>query len=250
MLNISTQTSLTVGAVSSPKAEFGSMLDESNLGAKNGTKLAARWFQDLYYALYAVIQATTGTVTDAVEDTDLSAGVQDFLTALKALGKLPSANPFMNYALFRDDKASGVHGQNSTAGAWTKRNLTEVVNNIPGCSIASDVITLLAGTYAVKGYGITSAYGDGADNRSIAALFKTDSSDYTDLLVRGSAARLTVSHLGAANIASFIDGTFTLSTDSNVTFRQYTNQHRPLGSPVCLANFGETYASLELWKLD
>ena len=53
-------------------------------------------------------------------------------------------------AIFADQKASGTQGGNATAGSFVKRTLnTTVVNNITGCSLASDVITLTAGTYLV-----------------------------------------------------------------------------------------------------
>ena len=53
-------------------------------------------------------------------------------------------------AIFQDQKTSGTAGGNATSGSFLKRTLnTTVVNNITGCSISSDVITLTAGSYLV-----------------------------------------------------------------------------------------------------
>jgi hypothetical protein len=56
-------------------------------------------------------------------------------------------------AIFNETQSAATAGGTSTATTWTKRTLnTTVVNNITGCSIASSVITLLAGTYLIEAY--------------------------------------------------------------------------------------------------
>jgi hypothetical protein len=53
-------------------------------------------------------------------------------------------------AVFNETQANGTNGGTATSGAWTKRTLnTTLGNTITGCSIASSVITLAAGTYYV-----------------------------------------------------------------------------------------------------
>jgi hypothetical protein len=55
-------------------------------------------------------------------------------------------------AVFNDTKASGVGGGTFTTGAWRTRDLnTTQQNNITGCSLASNQITLPAGTYLIEG---------------------------------------------------------------------------------------------------
>ena len=57
---------------------------------------------------------------------------------------------FADIAIFNETQASGTAGGTFTSGSYVKRTLnTTVVNNITGCSIASSVITLPAGTYSV-----------------------------------------------------------------------------------------------------
>jgi hypothetical protein len=57
---------------------------------------------------------------------------------------------FADIAIFNETQASGTAGGTFTSGSYVKRTLnTTVVNNITGCSIASSVITLPAGSYQV-----------------------------------------------------------------------------------------------------
>lgn len=57
---------------------------------------------------------------------------------------------FADIAIFNETQASGTDGGTFTSGSYLKRTLnTTVLNNISGCSIASSVISLPAGTYQV-----------------------------------------------------------------------------------------------------
>ena len=57
---------------------------------------------------------------------------------------------FQDIAIFNETQASGTAGGTFTSGSYIKRTLnTTVVNNITGCSIASSVITLPAGSFQV-----------------------------------------------------------------------------------------------------
>ena len=56
--------------------------------------------------------------------------------------------PARQIAIFNETQASGTNGGTATSGSYVKRTLnTTVQNGITGCSIASSVITLPAGTY-------------------------------------------------------------------------------------------------------
>jgi len=60
------------------------------------------------------------------------------------------ASTSLSYAIFNESQASGTDGGTFTSGSYVKRTLnTTVANTITGCSIASSVITLPAGTYEV-----------------------------------------------------------------------------------------------------
>lgn len=58
---------------------------------------------------------------------------------------------FQDIAIFNETQSSGTAGGGFTSGSYVKRTLnTTVVNNITGCSIATSVITLPAGTFQVS----------------------------------------------------------------------------------------------------
>ena len=73
-------------------------------------------------------------------------GLQSYGTAWVTWGTGPQ-----QFAIFNETQTSGTNGGTFTSGSYIKRTLnTTVVNNISGCSIASSVITLPAGTYHLR----------------------------------------------------------------------------------------------------
>jgi hypothetical protein len=79
--------------------------------------------------------------------TDFTAGA--VLTAAQLNDVLDN---FQDIAIFNETQSSGTEGGTFTSGSFVKRTLnTTLVNNITGCSIASSVITLTAGTYYFTG---------------------------------------------------------------------------------------------------
>ena len=84
---------------------------------------------------------------------------------------------------------------------FNKRNLTQKKNDITGLSIASDVITIPAGTYRFKGNGCM-ACTSGDNHRTVCGIFDGDSGATGDLLLGGTAGGLG----DAGNSYSYIDG--------------------------------------------
>lgn len=63
----------------------------------------------------------------------------------------PSGGGGEEYILVQDQKASGTDGGTFTSGSWIQRNInTEVVDAGGYCTVASNQITLLAGTYRFR----------------------------------------------------------------------------------------------------
>lgn len=73
---------------------------------------------------------------------------------LTVAGGVPSwanAAGGVSTATFRDEKSSGTSGGTFTSGAWRTRDLnTSQFNNITSASLASNQITLPAGTYTIS----------------------------------------------------------------------------------------------------
>jgi len=111
----------------------------SGLGSTNLTDFSARiggaW-KDLLYDGYAGDFSLGGAVT-----ADSFIGDGSALTGI--------ANTFL---IVQETQASGTNGGTFTSGAWRKRLLnTTQINTIGGASLASNQVTLPAGTYRVNG---------------------------------------------------------------------------------------------------
>ena len=117
-------------------------------------------------------------------------------------------------AIFNETQAANTNGGSITAATWTKRTLnTTQYNTISGCSIASSVITLGAGTYLVN----AQAPGDALDN------FKArlqNTSDSTTTLFSQNA--YTISSAGYATVNALIMGVFTITSAKNFELQMYS----------------------------
>jgi hypothetical protein len=114
-------------------------------------------------------------------------------------------------AMFNETQTSGTNGGGSSS-AWTKRTLnTTVVNEISGCSIASSVITLPAGTYDI--WAIAPAY--------VAAEFKIklrNTTAGTDDII-GSSERNAVG--GGTGTISTLQGRVVITGNTNFELQMY-----------------------------
>ena len=136
----------------------------------------------------------------------------EVLTAASLNANFAFAAAGLEIAIFNETQASGTSGGTFTSGSYVKRVLnTTVVNTITGCSIASSVITLPAGTYSVT----ATAPGLGVDGHK-AKLRNTTAS--TDIQIgtneRTLAASSVITH-------STVLASFTLSVSSTIEL-----QHR------------------------
>jgi hypothetical protein len=84
-------------------------------------------------------------------NTNTRLGIGTTGQVLTVAGGVPSwatAGGTRSYAIFQDAKAVNTAGGSFTSGAWRTRDLqTTQVNTITSCSLASNQITLPAGTY-------------------------------------------------------------------------------------------------------
>lgn len=90
---------------------------------------------------------------DVLDDGDLATFQNNFTAGLEAvIAAVIAAGSITNQVLIvRDEKASGTNGGGSTATTAMTRDLNTVAKNtITGASLASDQITLTAGTYSIR----------------------------------------------------------------------------------------------------
>jgi len=185
---------------------------------------------------------------------DASTGIDmllDLILMAKSGGKIKLLSPTdasggLAWPLLyiEDQKASGTSGGDSVAGAWTQRVLnTVLLNSISGASLASNRITLPAGTYFVE----ASAPVHRGDNHKLKLYNYTDSTDIPNLM--GSSEQAAAADNSTTR--SFVKGVFTLATQKTVELR-----HR-VATAVATYGFGvassmsviEVYAQIEIRKI-
>ena len=146
-------------------------------------------------------------------------------------------------AIFQDQRSSGTSHGNLTTGAFTKRTLnTSVVNNITGCSLASSVITLTAGSYLISAY---------------ATFYRTD---LFQLRLRNTTAGTTLQTglNGMATVADnngdvqngLLNGYITLTSSTNLELQYYADINYDTNSGGVATSYGtEVYASLTIQQV-
>ncbi len=142
-----------------------------------------------------------------------------------------------NHMYVNDTKAAGVEGGASTAGVTTRTLNTVVVNNILGASLASNQVTLPAGTYWIEA-SVTQYI----PNRGRAYIYNvTDSA----LVMIGQSVYATI---GAEPT---VKGYMTIASSKVIQLRQYASTGQatnglgvasPSGNP-------EIYSQLYIWKV-
>ncbi len=151
------------------------------------------------------------------------------------------------YLHVRDERSSGTGGAASTAATQNIRVLNTVVgsNTIAGSSLASNVVTLPAGTYDFLASGAQNQGAAGSANR-LTLYNVTDSSD----IVVGMNSTTGTSGGGAApsDTAAVCSGRFTIATTKTVRLHHYTSTAMGFGGQVSTGQ-AEVYASLQFWKV-
>lgn len=147
----------------------------------------------------------TTASTGAIEEITVGAGLTLSAGALTATVTGTEA-----LIIVRDEKASGTAGGGFTSGAWQVRDLnTEVVDTGSNCSLATNQMTLAAGTYRIRAQ--VPAYAVGVHQ---AKLYNaTDASD----IILGSNDFASVGSTGAGY--SLIEGRFTLGASKALEIR-------------------------------
>jgi len=109
---------------------------------------------------------TTGDIIySSPGSTPVRLGIGSTGNVLTVASGVPSwsapASTGASYAVFADEKTSGTNGGTATNGAFRTRDLnTSRVNGITGASLASNQITLPAGTYQIQAYATSTESGN------------------------------------------------------------------------------------------
>jgi hypothetical protein len=193
-MNAATATTITVNTA---LFTAGDTLRITNIG--NGT---------------CTLTAGTATVTSAgpLALVQWASGILYFTTASAAIF-MPDAvtSSATQLAIFNETQANGTQGGASVATTFTKRTLNTTVTNNIGASIASSVITLLAGTYRV--FCMSPFY-----NVTGVAIRLRNTSDSTTTLASPNAY-----FAGTSGGYSQLEGVFTITATKNFEVQYYCN---------------------------
>jgi hypothetical protein len=153
-------------------------------------------------------------------------------------------NPSFTNSLLhvRDEKAAGTQGGTFTSGAWRTRTLnTTKTNTISGASLASNQITLPAGTYTIQAY----APGLRVDGH-VAKLYNI--TDSADVLIGSNASCGSGS---TTHAPATVFGVFTITAQ-----KTFELQHRCQSTCADVGfgvrnelSIGEVYAEVLIWKI-
>jgi hypothetical protein len=148
---------------------LGDSIDASLLDLKGGTtgqvlKKNSNTDMDFVWGAIdplVILDAKGDLITATAADTParLAVGTNDQVltadstTATGLKWATPSAGASISIAAFSDQKTSGTNGGTFTSAAFRTRDINTTVgtNGISGCSIASNQITLPAGTFLIQG---------------------------------------------------------------------------------------------------
>ena len=152
---------------------------------------------------------------------------------------LPSQSPALHV---EDHKASGTNGGTFTSGAWRTRDLNTVATNeISGASLATNQITLPAGTYKIN---------------ARAPAFQVQPHTARLFNIAGSAVLLEGSTEGSWSTSgvtnSKIIGKFTLTVSSNLEIQHYgksTILTNGFGQTAAIVGKNEVYTQVYIEKL-
>lgn len=171
-----------------------------------------------------------------IYDTTVAAAMVYNGTAWAVVGPPPTA-------IFNETQAQGTGGGTFTSGSFVKRTLnTTLINTISGCSIASSVITLGAGTYNVQAW----APGFRVDGHRV----RLQNTTASTTVVQGmnayspSATEVPMTH-------SFANTTFTLTGSTNLELQHKCQTTRAsLGLGADGSSLGdEVYAQIQIKQI-
>ena len=149
--------------------------------------------------------------------------------------------PTREFALFNETQAGNTAGGTATPGSWFKRVLnTTVQNNITGCSIASSVITLPAGSYTATVFA--------PNYRTDESQFRIQNTSDAATLIYGMSGNSR--NAASQTMTGTVQGYFTLAASKTIEVQNRvltTIATFGLGLPT---NFGdEVYASILIEKV-
>ena len=164
--------------------------------------------------------------------------------AMRTTLGLTNANAFNSALLhIRDEKTSGTAGGTFTAGAWRTRVLNTVkTNEITGAALATNQITLPAGTY----------YIDANPTAFDVVLHKAKLYNITDTadVIIGTSERASSASGTEHTIRSNVSGRFTIAAEKTFELQHICSVTKESDGFGIATSLGvEVYADVKIWKV-
>lgn len=195
----------------------------------------------------SALDSNAVTTAKIADDAVTTAKIQDNSVIPAKLST--EAKPFSSQLFHaQDQKSSGTDGGTFTAGDWRTRDInTTVTNEITGASLASNQITLPAGTYYIEARSPVYSGGSALSNHQARLRDITGSSDLllgsSEIVIQGAAST-------GSSGRSYISGRFTLSVESDLEIQHrctVTASNNGFGAG---AGFGtEVFTDVKIWKV-
>ena len=220
---------------------YGGAQNVTTPGDGTGTPWIANIINDIFGFQQALL-TEAGIVPSGSPDT---ATVSQYLQSLQAIFVSSSAIAGMmtteDFLHIQDQKASGTGGGTFTSGAWQTRTLNTVLTNtISGASLASNVITLPAGTYIVEAKAPA-----GAVTAHKAKLYNV--TDAVDIII-GTSERTAGTPVNSTQ--SFVSGKFTIAGTKNISLQHRCSATTTDGfGYACNFSVVEVYSDIKIWKV-
>ena len=234
-----------VGIVQSVSGNDGSVVTGGKITLATGSWPEGATAGDVLY----ISPTTAGALTKTAPTTngDISKPMVVCLSTSTGVvtnyrGSVVSSDLFAQAPLMhvREELSNGASPASSSASTWNTRALqTTSINQISGASLASNVVTLPAGTYYIE----ASAEAVVTDDNRL-RIRKTSGTATTLLVGPGNRAGSGISYVTPA----IIQGRFTLSETSDIELQHYTESAGTLGE-VQPDSEVEVYSELLIWKV-
>ncbi|MEI6002743.1 hypothetical protein H3V53_38290 [Paraburkholderia bengalensis] len=202
-------------------------------------------------AMYGIVTSyNSGTGALGINVSSVSGNGTFAAWSVALSGAVGAAGPILPYIHVREQQVSGQSAGGSVAGTQTRVLNTVVANTISGASLASNQITLPAGSYRVQASAPCLPPSTASTEFHQASIYNVTGA--TTLAIGTSEAPSTAGVAGSPpQTRSFITGSFTLAVASTIQVNHYistANASAGLGRAAG-AGVGEVFTVVEITKV-
>lgn len=217
--------------------------DEDNMASNSATALPSQQSVKAYVDLKANIASPTFTGVPAAPTAAVGTNTTQIATTAFVLANSGAEQ----YLHVRDEKSTGTGGGDSATSTVTRTLNTVKTNGISGASLATNKITLPAGTYRVRASAPAYSTGSGGDAGHRVTLYNVTD---TAIALYGTSEWIDVTTSIGTQTRSFVNGVFTIAGTKDLELRHFINWTETGGQGLAVSDgTAEVYAEVEIWKV-